>query len=40
MERASVESLIATAGGRLLEVRPDESHGTPHPGFEYWVTRS
>jgi SAM-dependent methyltransferase len=40
MERAAVESLIAAAGGRLLEVRPDQSHGTPHPGFEYWATRS
>ena len=34
MDRARVESLIAAAGGRLLEVRPDQSHGTPHPGFE------
>jgi SAM-dependent methyltransferase len=40
MDRARVESLIAAAGGRLLEVRPDQSHGTPHPGFEYWGTRS
>ncbi|MEO8260147.1 MAG: methyltransferase domain-containing protein [Acidobacteriota bacterium] len=40
VDRPSVESLIAAAGGRLLEVRPDQSHGTPHPGFEYWATRS
>ena len=39
MDRATVESLIAAAGGRLLEVRPDQSHGTEHPGFEYWATR-
>jgi SAM-dependent methyltransferase len=39
MDRVSVESLIAVAGGRLLEVRPDQSHGTEHPGFEYWATR-
>jgi SAM-dependent methyltransferase len=40
MDRTTVESLIAAAGGRLLEVRPDQSHGTEHPGFEYWATRS
>jgi SAM-dependent methyltransferase len=40
MDRAAVESLIAAAGGRLLEVRPDQSHGTEHPGFEYWATIS
>jgi ubiquinone/menaquinone biosynthesis C-methylase UbiE len=39
MDRETVESLIASAGGRLLEVHPDQSHGTEHPGFEYWVTR-
>ena len=39
MDRVTVESLIAGAGGRLLEVRPDQSHGTEHPGFEYWATR-
>jgi SAM-dependent methyltransferase len=39
MDRVTVESLIAAAGGRLLEVRPDQSHGTEHPGFEYWATR-
>lgn len=39
MDRRTVESLIATAGGRLLEVRSDQSHGTEHPGFEYWATR-
>ena len=40
MDRATVESLLAAAGARLLEVRPDQSHGTEHPGFEYWATRS
>ena len=40
MDRAEVESLIAAADGRLLDVRPDQSHGTEHPGFEDWATRS
>jgi SAM-dependent methyltransferase len=39
MDRQTVEALIVAAGGRILDVRPDQSHGTAHPGFEYWVTR-
>jgi len=39
VEREAVVALITEAGGRLVEVRGDQSHGTPEPGFEYWVTR-
>jgi SAM-dependent methyltransferase len=39
VDRSTVESLIIAAGGRILDIRPDQSHGTKHPGFEYWVTR-
>jgi SAM-dependent methyltransferase len=34
-----VIALIDHAGGRLLEIQPDASHGTPCAGFSYWVTR-
>jgi trans-aconitate methyltransferase len=35
-----VRALIAGAGGRVVDVRPDSSHGCDRVrGFEYWVTR-
>jgi SAM-dependent methyltransferase len=39
VERDAVVALITGAGGRVAEIRDDRSHGTPEPGFEYWVTR-
>lgn len=40
MRKDEVLGLIRSAGGRLLEARPDASHGYPTvAGFEYWVTR-
>jgi SAM-dependent methyltransferase len=39
MTREDVESLVTRSGGRVLEVRPDHSHGPATPGFSYWVTR-
>jgi SAM-dependent methyltransferase len=40
LAREDVISLVERAGGQLLEVRPDHSHGTPCPGFSYWVTKT
>lgn len=34
-----VLSLVRGAGGRLLDVSPDSSHGGGAAGFEYWVSR-
>ena len=39
LARDDVTALVERSGGRLLEVRSDQSHGTPCPGFSYWVTR-
>jgi ubiquinone/menaquinone biosynthesis C-methylase UbiE len=39
MPRGEVTALIQRAGGRLVDVRRDDSHGLPAPGFEYWITR-
>src|SRR5262249_8379812 len=40
MPSRDVLALIAGAGGRVLDVRPDNSHGCERVrGFEYWVTR-
>jgi len=40
MASGDVLALIADAGGRVLDVRPDSSHGCERArGFEYWVTR-
>ena len=38
--REEVEAIIRRAGGRLLEAKPDNSHGPDGNGFEYWVTKS
>jgi trans-aconitate methyltransferase len=38
IEREEVEAIIKKAGGRLLEAKPDRSHGPQGQGFEYWVT--
>ena len=37
--REEVEAIIRGAGGRVLEARPDDSHGPDGNGFEYWVTK-
>jgi len=40
MASREVLALIANAGGRVLDVRPDNSHGCDRVrGFEYWITR-
>ena len=40
LPRDEVLGLVHAAGGRLLETRPDYSHGEDDVrGFEYWVTR-
>ena len=39
MDREEVEAHIRDAGGRLLEAKPDQSHGPEGKGFEYWVTK-
>jgi ubiquinone/menaquinone biosynthesis C-methylase UbiE len=39
LAREEVTALVEGSGGRLLDVRPDQSHGTPCEGFSYWVTR-
>jgi hypothetical protein len=40
MPSVKVLALIEDAGGRVLDVRPDNSHGCDRVrGFAYWVTR-
>jgi SAM-dependent methyltransferase len=39
LARENVTLLVELSGGRLLDIRSDHSHGTPCPGFSYWVTR-
>jgi len=40
MSPDDVRALIGGAGGRVVDMRPDSSHGCERvPGFEYWVTR-
>ena len=39
LAREDVTALVERSGGRLLDIRSDQSHGTPCPGFSYWVTR-
>jgi ubiquinone/menaquinone biosynthesis C-methylase UbiE len=34
-----VVSFVTSSGCRLLDIRPDASHGTPCAGYSYWVTR-
>jgi SAM-dependent methyltransferase len=40
VSRETVLDVIRSAGGEILEIRPDQSHGQGVPGFEYWVTKS
>ncbi len=40
VNRPEVEAIIRTAGGRLLQVTPDEGNGRIGKGFAYWVVRS
>jgi SAM-dependent methyltransferase len=39
LARETVAELIENGGGHLTATRPDQSHGLPTPGFEYWITR-
>ena len=39
MPRDAVLSVMRDAGGRILAIRPDQSHGPTPPGYEYWVSR-
>jgi SAM-dependent methyltransferase len=38
MEREVVVSLVQRAGGQIVTIQPEQSHGRDVPGFEYWVT--
>jgi SAM-dependent methyltransferase len=41
LPKDEVLHVIESAGGRVLDTRPDDSHGEEGiRGFEYWVTRS
>ena len=40
VNRPEVEAIIRKAGGRLLQVTPDDGHGQIGKGFAYWVVRS
>lgn len=37
--RRETVRLLESAGARVLDVRPDQSHGTDRPGFEYIAVR-
>jgi len=39
MPRTEVEAIIRGAGGRIISVRSDRSHGTEGSGFEYWISK-
>jgi SAM-dependent methyltransferase len=39
MPRAAVIALLQSAGATVVDVHPDDSHGTDASGFEYWVTK-
>lgn len=39
ISRKEVMRLVSKAGGDMLAIRPDQSHGQRGQGFEYWVTR-
>jgi SAM-dependent methyltransferase len=39
MSTEQVKRLVDGAGGRIVAVRSDRSHGPRGEGFEYWVTR-
>jgi SAM-dependent methyltransferase len=40
MSRDEVVSSVEAAGGRIVTIDDDRSHGTAHAGYEYWVTRA
>jgi hypothetical protein len=37
MSRDDVVSSVEAAGGRIVAIDRDSSHGTAHDGYEYWV---
>ena len=39
INRPVVEGLVHAAGARLLEAKPDNSHGLEGSGYEYWITK-
>jgi SAM-dependent methyltransferase len=39
ISKEEMTRLILKAGGEVVVVRPDQSHGPRGQGFEYWVTR-
>lgn len=39
LPRDEVIAIVTAAGGTILDVRDDRSHGTPGPGYAYWVTK-
>jgi SAM-dependent methyltransferase len=40
LAREDVIAIVERTGGRVLDVRSDQSHGTPCPGFSYWITKT
>jgi SAM-dependent methyltransferase len=40
MSRDEVVASVETAGGRIVAIDDDHSHGTSHAGFQYWITRA
>ena len=39
LPRHEVLGLVRHSGGKVLDVRADDSHGDSVPGFAYWITR-
>jgi ubiquinone/menaquinone biosynthesis C-methylase UbiE len=39
ISKEEVTELVRKAGGDVLAITPDQSHGSRGQGFEYWVTR-
>lgn len=39
LSRAAVLDVASRAGARLLGLDADDSHGTPTPGYVYWMTK-
>jgi len=39
MARSEVTERIQAAGGQIVDVRDDRSHGPGVPGYEYWITK-
>jgi SAM-dependent methyltransferase len=40
MSRDEVVASVEAAGGRIVAIDDDHSHGTSHASFQYWITRA